>query len=176
MHLDDKHLNDKHLNQKHLNDKQLNDKRADEKQADQNETIWRRNASAAETLLLREISKRQFNGYKFRRQVCSEPFAVEFVCNELKLVIELYSGKYQACGEAINYRTRSLQSKGYQIARFCHNEILTNLMGVIDSLAVVCRQRKKEIAMSQLARRYLSGGLGKSVATQKALNRSALFR
>lgn len=129
----------------------------------ENESVWRRNGVAAETLLLQEISKRQLNGYKFRRQVCSEPFVVEFVCNELKLIVELYSGIHVDADGEMNQRSRHLQNKGFLVTRFCHGEVLSDLLGVLDSLSVLCRQRQKEIAMSQLARRYLSGGLGRPV-------------
>jgi very-short-patch-repair endonuclease len=136
----------------------------------QNEAIWRRNAAAAETLLLRELSKHQYHGYKFRRQVCSEPFMAEFACFELKLLIELYSALHEVSGKRINKRSQTLQSKGFVLARFCHSEVLTDLLGVMNSVAVVCRQRKKQMAMSQLARRYLSGGLAKPMLSNQPLS------
>ncbi len=125
-------------------------------------TTERQNAAAAETLLLREISKRQLHGYKFRRQTCSHCAAIDFVCAELKLVVELYSERDNESAQDIGARTQRLEGKGFQLARFRHSEVLTNLAGVIDSLSVAIRQCKKSVAMSQMACRYLSGSMSKS--------------
>ncbi|MCJ8269550.1 MAG: DUF559 domain-containing protein [Psychrosphaera sp.] len=127
-----------------------------------NITAERQNAAAAETLLLREISKRQLHGYKFRRQTCAHSAAIEFVCAELKLVVELYSESDNETVQHISTRTQRLEGKGFQLARFRHSEVLTNLAGVIDSLSVAIRQCKKSVAMSQMACRYLSGAMSKS--------------
>ena len=127
-----------------------------------NITAERQNAAAAETLLLREISKRQLHGYKFRRQSCAHSAAIEFVCAELKLVVELYSESDNETAQHISTRTERLDGKGFQLARFRHSEVLTNLAGVIDSLSVAIRQCKKSVAMSQMACRYLSGAMSKS--------------
>jgi very-short-patch-repair endonuclease len=130
--------------------------------ANNNTTTERQNAAAAETLLLREISKRQLHGYKFRRQTCTHSAAIDFVCAELKLVVELYSESDNEGTEHISVRTQRLEGKGFQLARFRHSEVLTNLGGVIDSLSVAIRQCKKSVEMSKMACRYLSGGMSKS--------------
>jgi very-short-patch-repair endonuclease len=135
----------------------------------QSRAVYRQNSAAAETLLLREISKRQLHGYKFRRQVSSEPLMVEFYCVELKLVVELFGDSYTPSPQNINDRNRVLEGKGYQVARFSHIEVLSNLVGVIESLGVAIRQCKKAQAMSDLACRYLSGGVGKSVFSSGAV-------
>lgn len=131
----------------------------------QNRSLDRQNCAAAETLLLREISKRQLHGYKFSRQVCAQSFAIEFVCTELKLVVELYGELQPEPVQSVDARTRRLEGKGYQVARFRYSEVLTNLTGVIDSLSVAIRQCKKSQVMSQLACRYLSGSFGMSFLT-----------
>ncbi len=127
-----------------------------------NTATERQNAAAAETLLLREISKRQLHGYKFRRQTCAHSEAIEFVCAELKLVVELYNERDDETTQHISARAQRLEGKGFQLARFRHSEVLTNLAGVIDSLSVAIRQCKKSVAMSQMACRYLSGAMSKS--------------
>lgn len=124
--------------------------------------LYRKNAATAETLLLREISKRQLQGYKFRRQTGTEPMSVEFVCKELKLVILLYSEHFseQPYRPEASYYNRP-EFKGYQVARICHSDVLTNLVGVIESLAAVVRQCKQALQLSRMACRYLSQGLGR---------------
>ena len=122
--------------------------------------IYHQNAASAEILVIRELSKRQLNGYKFRRKVCEEPFVVEFICNELRLIVELYS-ELDIPSATTQARILKLQNHGYQVARFSHSEVLSNLAGVIESLSAIVRQSKKAVTMSQLACRYLAGGFGK---------------
>lgn len=131
--------------------------------------IYHQNAASAEILIIRELSKRQLNGHKFRRKICEEPFVVEFVCNELKLIVELYS-ELDLPNAATEARLLKLQNRGFQIARFSHSEVLGNLPGVIESLSAIVRQSQKAMTMSQLACRYLAGGFGK--VKQSALQRS----
>lgn len=121
---------------------------------------YRENAATAETLILREISKRQLHGYKFKRQAGIEPLSVEFVCSELKLVIQLYSEHFCDADQDKHNNAERLEFKGYQVARVCHGEVLNNLVGVIESLAGVVRQCKQAMDMSRMACRYLSRGMG----------------
>lgn len=124
-----------------------------------NPAVYRQNAASAEALLLREISKRQMRGYKFRRQAGCTPMSVEFVCVELKLVILLYSDHFTDRHNTVEDSQFSGQGehKGYHVARIGHSEVLTDLIGVIESLGAVVRQCKQAIELSRLACRYLSG-------------------
>ena len=124
------------------------------------DSIYHKNAHAAETLMIRELSRRQLHGYKFRRQLCAEPFVIEFVCNELKLIIELYS-ELDMPSEVTDARLKALGVQGFHVARFCHSEVLTNLEKVIGSITAVVGKAKKAFEMSQLACRFLAGGFGK---------------
>ena len=121
---------------------------------------YHQNAASAEILIIRELSKRQLNGYKFKRQICDEPLVVEFVCNELKLIVELYS-ELEIPNASTQARLSKLQNRGYQIARFSHCEILNDINAVVEALGAIVRQAKKAMNMSQLACRYLAGGFGK---------------
>ena len=47
----------------------------------------RKNSTDAEQKLWHFLRKRQICGYKFRRQVVIEPYIVDFVCFEKKLVV-----------------------------------------------------------------------------------------
>lgn len=131
--------------------------------------IYHQNAASAEILVIRELSKRQLNGHKFRRKICEEPFVVEFICNELQLIVELYS-ELDLPNAATEARIQKLHNHGFQVARFSHGEVLGNLPRVIESISAVVRQSKKAVTMSQLACRYLAGGFGK--VRQTALRHS----
>lgn len=54
----------------------------------------RRQASDAECALWKQLRGRRLNGYKFRRQAVIEPYIVDFVCIEAKLIIEADGGQH----------------------------------------------------------------------------------
>ena len=133
--------------------------------------IYHQNAASAEILVIRELSKRQLNGYKFRRKTCEDPFVVKFICNELKLIVELYC-ELDIPNADTQARIQELQNHGFQVARFSHSEVLSDLSGVIESISAVVRQSNKAMSMSKLACRYLSGGFGN--IRQTALRRAKM--
>ena len=52
----------------------------------------RRHSSDAESVLWRHLRARRLLGYKFRRQVVMEPYIVDFICLEARLIIEADGG------------------------------------------------------------------------------------
>ncbi|MCW8964753.1 MAG: DUF559 domain-containing protein, partial [Gammaproteobacteria bacterium] len=54
----------------------------------------RRQSSDAENVLWRYLRARRLMGYKFRRQVVIEPYIVDFVCLETRLIIEADGGQH----------------------------------------------------------------------------------
>ena len=54
----------------------------------------RKNSTNAERKLWQCLRKRQIGGYKFRRQLVIEPYIVDFVCLEKKLIVELDGGQH----------------------------------------------------------------------------------
>ena len=111
----------------------------------------RRNANKAETLMVRELSRRQYRSYKFRRKVGNGPFVVEYVCAELKLVVQLYCDAMKA--DVLP----DAGAGGFEVARFRHRDVINDLIGVINALGGVIRHCKQSLAMSRMASRYLSG-------------------
>jgi very-short-patch-repair endonuclease len=118
---------------------------------------YRANAIAAETLLLREIGQRQLHGFEFFKQACTGPLVVVFVCNELKLVVELFSDTQLESTHSVVNRTRHFENQGFKVARFCHYQVMNDILSVVDQLGVAVRQSKKALAMSQIACSYLVG-------------------
>ena len=49
----------------------------------------RKNQTNVEQILWLQLRNRRFLNYKFRRQFPIEPYIVDFICLELKLIIEL---------------------------------------------------------------------------------------
>jgi len=103
------------------------------------------NSTDAENRLWRQIRNRQLEDWKFRRQMPVDHYIVDFVCAELKLVIELDGGQHAKAGFYDDQRTEFLQSKGYQVVRFWNNEVLGNTEGVLERIAEILAQRKKEL-------------------------------
>ena len=94
----------------------------------------RREVTDAERKLWSALRNRQLGGAKFRRQQPIGPYIADFVCQELRLIIEADGGQH-AIGNSDERRTAFLQSKGYRLLRFWNNDILANLDGVAGVIA-----------------------------------------
>jgi very-short-patch-repair endonuclease len=57
----------------------------------------RRNATEAEKSLWQRLSRKQMEGFKFRRQQPIGKYVVDFVTFDKKLIIELDGGHFRAC-------------------------------------------------------------------------------
>ena len=76
---------------------------------------------------------------KFRRQHTVSPYIVDFSCLEKQIVVELDGGQH---GEQEDYdkkRTEFLEAQGFRVVRFWNNDVLSNMEGVLESLADVVR-------------------------------------
>jgi very-short-patch-repair endonuclease len=94
----------------------------------------RREMTDAERNLWSVLRNRQLSGAKFRHQQPIGPFIADFVCQELRLVIEADGGQH-ADNIRDKRRTAFLEGKGYRVLRFWNNEILGNLDGVAQVIA-----------------------------------------
>ncbi len=92
----------------------------------------------AERQLWYALRDRRFAGFKFRRQVPLGPFIVDFVCFEERLVIEVDGGQH---AESLKdqRRDRWFAANKFRVLRFWNNEVLSNLEGVITSVAQTLR-------------------------------------
>ena len=75
-------------------------------------------------------------GCKFRRQVVIEPYIVDFVCLEAKLIVEADGGQH---ADQIGYdarRTARLEGMGYRVMRYWNHEILGQLENVLEQIAL----------------------------------------
>ena len=94
----------------------------------------RRESTDAERLLWRHLRAHRMAGYKFRRQVVIEPYIVDFLCLEARLVIEADGGQHIQRTEEDDKRTAYLESLGYHVMRFWNHEILKDIDIVIDRI------------------------------------------
>jgi very-short-patch-repair endonuclease len=78
----------------------------------------------------------------FVRHVALGDFFVDFLCADLKLVIELDGGLAGAAKRLAVQRTTVLQYRGFLVVRLFQHDILGNMIGVLDKLNLILEQRK----------------------------------
>jgi len=83
----------------------------------------RSNQTDAEKSMWSLLRRKQL-GFKFKRQQPIDPYIVDFVCFEKKLVIEIDGGQHSL--EKDQTRTDFLQQNNFQVLRFWNDEILRN--------------------------------------------------
>ena len=88
-----------------------------------------------EKKLWSRLRNRQFLNYKFRRQFVIEPYIVDFVCLDLKLIVELDGSQHNDDIDA--ERSLFLESCGFKILRFWNNDLIDNLDGVLERIQSV---------------------------------------
>ncbi len=73
-----------------------------------------------------------------RRQVVVEPYIVDFVCLEAKLIVEADGGQHMEEMEYDTKRTDILQSMEYEVMRFWNHEILGTSMLYLNRYSLAC--------------------------------------
>jgi very-short-patch-repair endonuclease len=100
----------------------------------------RRNSTDAEILFWQIVRNNHFKA-KFRRQVPVGRYVVDFLCHELKLIIEIDGGQHCE-SKRDEIRTRYLKKLGFDVIRFWNNEVLENPEGVASTLTLALSQRR----------------------------------
>ena len=94
----------------------------------------RRAATKAETVLWYRLRSRSLNGYKFVRQEPIGPYTVDLICRERRLVVEVDGGQHaDNPGDVI--RDKWLVDHNYRVLRFWNNDVLSNMAGVLETIA-----------------------------------------
>ena len=96
----------------------------------------RKNSTIQERRLWNLLKNRQFHNLKFKRQHPIGDYIVDFICKEVKVIIEIDGGQHNEL-ENINYdkvRTEFLNSLGYKVIRFWNNEVYENIESVLSKL------------------------------------------
>lgn len=94
----------------------------------------RRNMTDAERRLWRNL-RRRLLGVHFRRQVPMGCYIVDFACLSRHIVIEVDGGQHLQ-SETDALRDRWLRSQGFQVLRFWNHEVLKNMEGVLQAIAL----------------------------------------
>ncbi|WP_319796977.1 endonuclease domain-containing protein [Nitrobacter sp.] len=88
----------------------------------------------AERKLWFALKDRRFQNLKFRRQVPVGPYVADFLCFDLRLVVEVDGGQH---AESVRNaeRDRWFADDGFHTLRFWNNDVLSNLEGVLTIIA-----------------------------------------
>ena len=94
----------------------------------------RQRSTDAERMLWKHLCAHRMAGYKFRRQVVIEPYIVDFICLDARLIVEADGGQHLEQAEDDLKRSAFLQSRGYKVIRFWNDEILTDTHIVLERI------------------------------------------
>lgn len=88
-----------------------------------------------------KLRNRRFDGLKFVRQCPIGPYFADFLCRDLKIVIEIDGATHASDDEMSRdrHRTAFFLSEGYRVFRAHNGEIYDNLDGVLDGLLALIR-------------------------------------
>jgi len=111
----------------------------------QNVRQLRRKSTDAERRLWSHLRNRRLNNWKFRRQISIDQYIVDFLCHELRLIIEVDGSQHAKHTPYELQRTSILLSKGYMVVRYWNNEVLNNTSGVLQALTLTLSQREREL-------------------------------
>ena len=89
-----------------------------------------------EQLLWSALRARRLDPAKFRRQVVIGNYIVDFACRTpVNVVVEIDGETHDFQQKYDGRRTVDLEALGYRVLRFTNTEVMTNLGGVLASIA-----------------------------------------
>ena len=100
----------------------------------------RRDQTDAERKLWFRLRDRRLNGLKFRRQMPVRLYIVDFCCESARLIVELDGGHHSLRSAQDAKRTADLEAYGYLVLRFWNNDVLSNIGGVLETIAATASQ------------------------------------
>ena len=83
-------------------------------------------------------------GAKFSRQMPLGPFFADFLCRDLKLVIELDGMSHETRADYDRARDQWMAAQGYRVLRLTNAEVLGNLEGVAHVIRAAVLEARKE--------------------------------
>jgi very-short-patch-repair endonuclease len=103
----------------------------------------RREPTDAEKKLWYRLRARSIGGHKFVRQEPIGPYVVDFVCREQRLVVEVDGGQH-ATDPRDAVRDQWLADHRYRVLRFWNNDVLRNMNGVLETIALALEGKDVE--------------------------------
>ena len=87
----------------------------------------------------------QMKGYQFRRQRPVLQYIADFMCKELKLVIEVdgLTHQWEETAAKDKQKTNDLEQAGFKVIRFTDEEVLKNMNTVIEIIKCAVEEIEK---------------------------------
>jgi very-short-patch-repair endonuclease len=104
----------------------------------------RRDSTDAERKLWYRLRSRSILGFKFVRQEPIGPYVVDFVCRERRLILEVDGGQH-AGNKRDLVRDQWLAGQRYRVLRFWNNDVMGNIEGVLETIAVALNEEASSI-------------------------------
>ena len=114
-----------------------------------NARALRKNSTDAERVLWSELRDHRLNGVGFRRQVPIDNYIADFMCHAARLVIELDGGQhFSGRGEQADAaRSAMIEAKGFRVLRFSNHDVMTNRVGVLETIAAAIAERAPTLTL-----------------------------
>ena len=94
----------------------------------------RKNTTELEKIIWYWLRNRQLLNCKFRRQRSIENYIVDFVCYEIRLIIEIDSGQHNWRMHYDENRTQFLQNLNFKVLRYWNNDVAMRLEDVLKEI------------------------------------------
>ncbi|HZQ11236.1 MAG TPA: DUF559 domain-containing protein [Pseudolabrys sp.] len=98
----------------------------------------RRDSTNAELRLWNRLRSRSIDGHKFIRQQPIGRYVVDFLCREKRLILEVDGGQHSDNARDL-LRDQWLRERNYRILRFWNSDIMSNMDGVLETIANALR-------------------------------------
>ena len=95
----------------------------------------RHNPTVQEKKLWSALRNRQVADAKFRKQTWLCGYLVDFFCAEAKLIIEVDGDTHAHQQDYDERRTAWIEREGFKVIRFCNDDVMRNLDGVLSVIA-----------------------------------------
>lgn len=96
-----------------------------------------------ETRIWLALRAGRFEGVKFRRQKVIGQYIADFAANEPRVVVEIDGHTHDVDDPRDAARTRYLNERGYHVVRFTNGDVMTNLEGVLQMLAMTLSEARE---------------------------------
>jgi very-short-patch-repair endonuclease len=94
-------------------------------------------ATPAERRLWAHLGSRRLNGHKFSRQMPVGTYVADFLCRELRLIVEIDGYSHDLRMEHDAARTRCLKEEGFTVIRFTNADVFERVEGVLLQISEV---------------------------------------
>lgn len=80
------------------------------------------------------LSNKKFYGLMFNRQFPIDKYIVDFICRQLKLIVEIDGASHDHKTEPDEHRDKRLMELGYKVIRIMERDVLSDITNVIRAI------------------------------------------